>query len=870
MKRRFFVVLFAVVAFACLALGLTACSGGNSPSGGAHSHDMEHYSAVAATCTESGNIEYWYCEGCDKYFSDAEGEEEIIDKSSITIAATEHSWTEWETIEEATCTEDGLKEHECTICHTNEQETITKTGHSYSENWSHDETYHWLACLNCGEIEDKAEHTLDEGVVTTQPTCAEDGIMTYTCTVCNAAMTATIPATGHTYSEDWSSDETYHWHAAMCEHTSEIGGKAEHIFVDDVCSVCGRKAELAFKLSADGTYYIVMGVGTVSKSDISIPSTYNNLPVKAISNGAFSRCTSLTSIAIPSSVTSIDENAFYNCSSLEAVYITDIAAWCAIDFGDSDSNPLIYAGNLYLNNQLITNLIIPESVTEISDYAFFGCDSITSLMIEGEMIAIGNYAFHNCNLLSQLSVNCNESTIGDYAFYDCNLLSQLSVNCNESTIGDYAFYSCDALKVVVIDEASIIGNYAFFGCGNLNAITIPSSTVEIGVSAFEDCVSLGTLTLEGNSRLETISSSAFNNCNLTSLSLPESIVHIGSRAFYMNESLSRITLPDKPIHIGEDAFVRTAYYNSESNWDTSDGNNRVLYIGYHMIEGFGSSYNYRASYTVREGTLDIADGVYNNVYGLTGVTLPDSVVIIGNAFVDCRSLLTVTIPKSVTELGTLAFSGYYFQNITVAEDNPVYHSAGRCVIETATKTLVRGVSGCSIPDDGSVIAIGESAFEGSNITSITIPDDIISIGNRAFYECTRLTSVTMYGSPEHIGDHAFAFCSRLRNINLGNTVISIGEEAFIGCSALTYIVIPDSLQTVENSAFDMCNALSAVYYQGTETEWSNIVIDQYNDWLTNATIYYYSESQTTDEGNYWHYDMDGITPVIWTKDSTEA
>ena len=141
--------------------------------------------------------------------------------------------------------------------------------------------------------------------------------------------------------------------------------------------------------------------------------------VTSIGEDAFYNCDSLTSVTIPNSVTLIGDDAFYKCTSLTSVYITDIAAWCNISFSGGVSNPLCYAGNLYLNNELVTDLIIPNSVTSIGKYAFYRCTSLESVTIPDSVTSIGNCAFIDCTSLEV--VYCKPTTPptgGDLMFYD--------------------------------------------------------------------------------------------------------------------------------------------------------------------------------------------------------------------------------------------------------------------------------------------------------------------------------------------------------------------------------------------------------------------------------------------------------------------
>jgi len=196
-------------------------------------------------------------------------------------------------------------------------------------------------------------------------------------------------------------------------------------------------------------------------------------------------------------------------------------------------------------------------------------------------------------------------------------------------------------------------------------------------------------------------------------------------------------------------------------------------------------------------------------YGITDIIIPSGVTSIGNnAFEDCSSLTSVIIPDSVTSIGDDAFYG------------------------------------CS------------------SLTSITIPDSVTSIGEWAFCGCSNLTSVTIPDSVTSIRNATFANCSSLTSVTIPNSVISIGDAAFRCCSSLTSVTIPDSVTCIGNLTFEGCSGLTSVYYDGTATDWTNISIGYYSFANTNATRYYYSETQPTDTTyQYWHY-VDGV-PTKW-------
>ena len=272
-----------------------------------HTHNLTLVPAKAPTCTEKGNTAYYTCDGCDKWFEDATGASEITDKTSVILAATGHSASDWKSdntdhwkectvvgcgviIEgskaahtagewiidtPATATTSGSKHKECTVCgYTMATETIPATGggehtHSYGSEWKNDADNHWHEC-SCGDKKDTAAHTAGEWIIDTPATDTTDGSKHKECTVCGYTMaTETIPATGggehtHSYGSDWKNDATNHWHECSCRDKAD---KAAHDFkwvVDkeatatqkgskhEECRVCGYK-KAAVEIPATGT-----------------------------------------------------------------------------------------------------------------------------------------------------------------------------------------------------------------------------------------------------------------------------------------------------------------------------------------------------------------------------------------------------------------------------------------------------------------------------------------------------------------------------------------------------------------------------------------------------------------------------------------
>lgn len=294
--------------------------------------------------------------------------------------------------------------------------------------------------------------------------------------------------------------------------------------------------------------------------DVVIPEevTYLNRTRKVTSIGenAFTslNCGNITSVTIPKSISSIGGNAFFGCGGLTSVCISDLTAWCNIDFGINISNPLYKAQHLYLDGKEIKDLVIPNGVTNICNKAFQGCSGLTSLTIPNTVTTIGDFAFSDCLNLTSVSIPNSVSSIGGCAFMGCECLGSVTIPSSVISIGSSAFQNCKELSNVIIsDGVEKIGNSVFNSCEALKTVTIPNSVTMIGDRTFENCTGLTSVNISKN--IKKIGDYAFASCNgLTSINIPNNVTTIGNYAFAWCYKIRTLIIPNSVITIGSNAF----------------------------------------------------------------------------------------------------------------------------------------------------------------------------------------------------------------------------------------------------------------------------------------------------------------------------
>ena len=668
--------------------------------------------------------------------------------------------------------------------------------HTFAEAWEKDDLYHWHAatCEHTDEVSEKAAHTYVDGACSVcgkeQPDEQEEEI-------CR-----------HTFSDEWTSDKIYHWHAATCEHTEEIKDRGAHTYVDGVCSTCQAAmpgtpaANLKYRPSGDGTYYIVSGIGDCKDTDIFIPEVHNELPVKAIDNFAFYECKDLTSITLPACITSIGREAFSGCVRLESIAIPDGVE----TIGE----------RAFSNCRNLTLMVLPKSLTKIGDSVFSNCESLVDLTIP----FVG---------ASRDATNADNTTHFFYIFGTSEENIPASVKRVTVTGGPVlasAFFKCQSLTSVVLpDDLTAIADQTFSNCTELTSIIIPARVTSIGNSAFVNCPKLTSIVIP--KEVTSIGKRAFGRCRgLTSIRIPKNVTEIGDEAFDYCSGLTGVDITDLSawckISFGYDTanplvVAGKLYLNGTLVTDL------VIPSDVTNISNVFTGYTELTSVTLSEGVVSIGDYAFSGCTKLASATIPQSVKSIGKkAFYQCDQLKSVTVPETVESIGEKAFyqcAG--LKSLSFSQDikNIGDYAFSECI----------GLE--SVIMSKSVGTIGNYAFyKCDQLKAVTMPETVESIGEKAFYQCVGLKSLSFSQGIKSIGDYAFSECINLRSLYIANTLTNLGFEAFYGCTALKSVTMAYTNNV--GFAFNGCEGISFSMLSGNETDWGFGSCD----WLKSITL----------------------------------
>lgn len=484
------------------------------------------------------------------------------------------------------------------------------------------------------------------------------------------------------------------------------------------------------------------------------------------------------------------------------------------------------------------------TVANYDDSTLDGVIDIPDTVISGgqtyTVTAIGVSAFGSFSTrinVSSVFIPATVRSIGSHAFIYCNALTTVTFaeGSQLKSIGNNAFWGSEHLyprfkEIKIPDSVETIGNGAFRHCQNLERITLPSALQTLSNGTFYGCAALSEVTFPAS--LKTIEKSAFGYCrNLSEVKLPASLTTIQSYVFN-----------------GCSALKTVFYDGSLAQWNHITANKDADNDADKDVLGYSCPSLVMGDYTAQ--FISVKDDPFAypppKTVTITKYTGTESTVILPSkisswpvtkigedALKDNTTITSVTIPASVTEIGSNAFAGctnltsvHYagdWSNLTIQSGNPAVQDAANALLfdfkftPDNTAVIVNRYNGTAadvtIPSrykGKPVTTIGHAAFFNSAVTSVTIPDSVTSIDDNAFGFCSQLTNISIPNSVTYIGFSAFAHCTSLKSITLPSSLSSISEALFSGCSQLTTIHIPDSVPSIQSYAFYHCRNLETI------------------------------------------------------------
>lgn len=459
-----------------------------------------------------------------------------------------------------------------------------------------------------------------------------------------------------------------------------------------------------YDLALDGIYYkLDDGEAMVVSKDSHYNSYYGNvvipnqithegttLTVTAISDGAFMNCTGLTGVEIPSTVKSIGKQAFRNCSGLtsvtlpgqvieigdqafvhcvslervtipvslnavgfdafegcvglQEVAISDVAAWCAINFSNNNANPLYNAHHLSLDGKEVTTLVIPSTVTSVSKSAFINCTSLQQLVVEEGVQSLERASFSYCDNLASMTLPSTLATIGQSAFYGCTALTDLDLPHGLQSVNGSAFNGCTALQSVSFPATvTSVGSQAFEACESMSAVNITDLTawcrIRFGDENANPLMSAGHLLLDGEP--------------IEHLVLPIGIDTIRPNTFAGDMDLKRVDVTGGIRLIGDGAFMRCR------NLETVELGTALCEIGVQAFKGCTSL----TGVTIPDKVATVGNGAFNNCSAMRYIVFGEGIRSISKEMCDgCKNLDSLVIGSKVETIGTMAF--YSCRNLT--------------------------------------------------------------------------------------------------------------------------------------------------------------------------------------------------------------
>ena len=667
-------------------------------------------------------------------------------------------------------------------------------------------------------------HIHEYSATVTPPTCTEQGYTTYTCECGENYVDDYVDAKGHSWSEWTTVKEPTETEEGLKERYCECGTKESEPIAKSESSETSQGLEYA--LNEDGKSYSVAGIGTCTDTDIIIPSTYQGLPVTGILWGALS-WTSIESLYIPELIDYIGYDSFISCINLKNIEVSYNNAY----YQSIDGNLYSKNGDILIRYAIGKNnesFIVPDTVTEISANAFYGCETLQRVVVSDSVTEIGDWAFMGCTRLADIKISENLTEIKNELFALCESLERIVIPNSVKKINYAAFRYCSSLKMVSMSNSiSYIGYCAFYDCISLTSLFIPQSVEVIEDSAFYNCKSL-TIYCELNTAPEgwvdgwnALDYDSFGN----PYPYPPAKVFIPTIWGYTPGS-----------SIQPEVSQGLEY---QLNWDgmsyavvgigTCTDTNLVIPSEYNglPVTDIGCSWNGLGgsnivSVVIPDSVTYIDDFAFSGCLYLEKVVMSKNVTCIGSmAFLGCVSLKTITIPQGST-VGSRTFEGCEsLEYIYVEEGNPWLES----------------IDGNLYSADGKIMY--QYAY-GKTDTTFELPAGVTEIRHFAFSGAKALKHIVLNSELIQIGSGVFRDCDSLESITIPSSIMRIGDES-------------EPIDALSNAdwVFGRCENLTTINYSGTVEMWGQIQLEMVWD-DSNHTIYC-TDGEIAKDGTVTYY-----------------